>query len=178
MPRVRATEAFQLRRIACCQRRNSLAVSPLNVNDTSLLRHQFPGACRKRSNPITLFAQEKKKKTLTPMWQPKNLFRVAQYTQLVRSPGIISWVIITRYRVNNRSAYISNNLFTSGSSHMRKCAGTCRKERHNPQNCRNRRYLCFVFLLLHAVVNHIRIDYFSLFILHEVKYKRVVTKAP
>lgn len=62
MPRVRATEAFQLRRIACCQRRNSLAVSPLNVNDTSLLRQQFPGACRKRSNPITLFAQEKKKR--------------------------------------------------------------------------------------------------------------------
>lgn len=47
------------------------------------------------------------------MWQPKNLFRVAQYTQLVRSPGIISWLIITRYRVNNRSAYISNILFSS-----------------------------------------------------------------
>lgn len=61
MPCFRATEAFQLRRIACCQRRNSLAVSPLNVNDTSLLRQQFPGASRKRSNPITLFAQEKKK---------------------------------------------------------------------------------------------------------------------
>lgn len=176
MPCFRATEAFQLRRIACCQRRNSLAVSPLNVNDTSLLRQQFPGASRKRSNPITLFAQGKKKRRWRRSDSPKacSVWLNIPSWYVLR---VYSWVIITPYRVNNRSAYISNNLFTSGASHMRKCAGTCRKERHNPQNCLNRRYLCFVFLLLHAVINHIRIDYFSLFILHEVKYKRVVTKA-